>query len=349
MILKASQRAGGNQLAAHLLRTDENEHVSVHELRGFVADDLHGAFHEAYAISWGTRARQFLFSMSLNPPPGEFVPTEDFEIAIDRAEERLGLAGQPRAIVFHEKDGRRHAHAVWSRIDTQAMKAINLPHFKLKLRDLARELYLEHGWELPKGFVSAKGRDPLNFTLAEWQQAKRMNLDSKAVKALFQECWAASDSARAFASAMQARGYTLARGDKRAHVAIDYRGEVYAISRYAGIRTAAVRDRLGDPKNLPSVEDTKTEIARKMTSMLREHITELSARQRAECKKLLCERSTMVQRQRQERTVLQERQNERNLRIPANGAGDSGVNGAGYSGAKLPPSRSAATRVLDYG
>lgn len=32
--------------------------------------------------------------------------------------------GQPRAVVFHEKENRRHCHVVWSRIDTEAMKAI---------------------------------------------------------------------------------------------------------------------------------------------------------------------------------------------------------------------------------
>jgi hypothetical protein len=40
MILKGSQRAGATPLAAHLLRVDENDHVEVHELRGFVANDL---------------------------------------------------------------------------------------------------------------------------------------------------------------------------------------------------------------------------------------------------------------------------------------------------------------------
>ena len=42
---------------------------------------------------------------------------------------------------MHEKEGRRHAHVVWSRIDADEMKAINLPHFKVKLRDLSRDLY----------------------------------------------------------------------------------------------------------------------------------------------------------------------------------------------------------------
>ncbi len=50
MILKGSQRGGGQDLARHLLRADDNEHVLVHELRGFASDDLRGAFKEAEAI-----------------------------------------------------------------------------------------------------------------------------------------------------------------------------------------------------------------------------------------------------------------------------------------------------------
>ena len=126
MILKGSQRGSAAQLARHLLRADENEHVEIHELNGFVADDLHGALQEIYAVSRGTRCQQYMFSVSLNPPETESVPIEYFEKAITDIEAKLGLEGQPRAIVFHEKEGRRHAHCVWSRIDAEEMKAINL-------------------------------------------------------------------------------------------------------------------------------------------------------------------------------------------------------------------------------
>jgi hypothetical protein len=206
MILKGSQRSGGRQLAAHLLRADENEHVEVHELRGFMADNLPEAFQEAYAISKGTQAKQYLFSLSLNPPPGEKVPIEVFEAAVEDIERRLGLSGQPRAIVFHEKEGRRHAHAVWSRIDCAEMKAINLPHFKLKLKDAAKELYLEHGWEMPKGFIDRNDRNPLNFSREEWQQALRTKQDPKALKRMFQDCWAISDSRKAYEQALLGTG-----------------------------------------------------------------------------------------------------------------------------------------------
>ena len=41
MILKGSQRGGALKLAVHLLRLDENDHVEVHELRGFSAAGPH--------------------------------------------------------------------------------------------------------------------------------------------------------------------------------------------------------------------------------------------------------------------------------------------------------------------
>ena len=166
MILKGSQRAGAKQLSTHLVNTRDNDHVTVLEVRGFIARDLHGALAEAYAISKGTKCQQFMFSLSLNPPMQAIAGEDDFRKAADKAEKKLGLEGQPRAIVMHEKEGRRYAHVVWSRIDPETMKAINLSYFKQRPNELARELYLEHEWTLPGGLRRDGGKSPLNFTLA---------------------------------------------------------------------------------------------------------------------------------------------------------------------------------------
>ena len=91
MILKASQRAHGAELAKHLLNEHENDHVTVHEIRGFIADTLAEALQEAYAMSLGTRCQQYLFSLSLNPPDYADVPIEDFEAAIEETERKLNL------------------------------------------------------------------------------------------------------------------------------------------------------------------------------------------------------------------------------------------------------------------
>jgi hypothetical protein len=110
-----------------------------------------------------------MFSVSLNPPVGKNMPTEAFSDTADRVEKEVGLEGQPRVIVLHEKNGRRHAHCVWSRIKADELKAINLPFYKTRLTEVAMELYLEHGWDLPAGLVNRQNRNPLNFTLQEWR------------------------------------------------------------------------------------------------------------------------------------------------------------------------------------
>lgn len=304
MILKGSQRSGARQLAVHLLNERDNEHVEVHELRGFASDDLVSAFREAEAVSRGTRAKQFLFSLSLNPPPRERVTVEQFERAIDAAERKLGLNDQPRAIVFHEKEGRRHAHVVWSRIDVDHMKAINLPHFKRRLQEVSRELYREHGWTMPRGLTSSKDRDPRNFTRSEWEQAKSAKQDPKALKSMFQECWAASDSGQAYAQALAERGYTLAAGDRRAAVALDFRGQIYAIAKWTGLRTKEVRGKLDQLKDLPSVDQAKAANAARMTEALRGFIAEAETARRKQSAALATERAQLVERQRKERADL---------------------------------------------
>ena len=261
MIFVGNSRANGQNLARHLM-CPENEHVTVQEISGFSGDDLASAFKEAEATARGTRCKKYLFSLSLNPPSSERVETEAFLETITEVENRLGLSGQPRAIVFHEKGDRRHCHVVWSRIDSDEMKAIPLPFTKRKLMELSKEIYLEHGWEMPDGFIQPALRDPKNLTLAEWQQAKRIGQDAKELKAVFQSCWKRSDSQRSFANALQEHGLALAKGDRRGFVATDLNGEVYAIARWCGVKTNDVSARLGKPDNLPSVALAKENLAK---------------------------------------------------------------------------------------
>lgn len=93
--------------------------------------------------------------MSFNPPIGAVVTMKDFKDAITRAEDILGLSNQPRAIVEHSKNARNHMHVVYSRID-ENLKAIKLPFFKKKMRDLSVQIFNEKGWALPKGYTNKK-------------------------------------------------------------------------------------------------------------------------------------------------------------------------------------------------
>jgi len=261
MIFVGNERGNGQNLARHLM-SSENEHVTLHEISGFASNDIAGALKEAEAISRGTKCQKFLYSLSLNPPSKESVSTEVFLDTISRVEAKLGLEGQPKAVVFHEKENRRHCHVVWSRIDAEAMKAITLSFPKRKLMELSKDLYLEHGWDMPKGFLQPLFRDPKNFTLAEWQQAKRIGENPRELKAIFQSCWKQSDNLKSLASSLQEHGLILAQGDRRGFIATDINGEVYALAKWVGVKTKEVRARLGDHETLPSIAGAQAQIAR---------------------------------------------------------------------------------------
>ncbi|MEP3346341.1 MAG: relaxase/mobilization nuclease domain-containing protein [Litoreibacter sp.] len=308
MILKGSQRAGAVALADHLMNDRDNDHVSVMEIRGFVADDLHGALSEAHAISKATQCTQFMFSLSLSPPQDHVATEEELLDAANRAEEKLGLGGQPRAIILHEKENRRHAHAVWSRIDGDEMRAINMSHFKTKLTDLSRELYLDHGWELPNGLQSHGGKNPLNFTLSEWQQAKRVGVDPREIKQLFVDAWERSDNLKSFKNAIEERGYFLAKGDRRGFVAVDVNGERFSLARPVGQKAKDVRDKLGSPDVLASVADVRVDVKSKVTSQLKSYIAQIKTKHGEDARPLLDEKAQMMKLHRHERKVLKDGQ-----------------------------------------
>ena len=158
MILKGNQRGSGQQLASQLLNADNNQRVEILELRGSIAEDLHGAFEEWSACSMGTRCLKYLYSLSINPDPrqGDLTRAQYFNL-IERAENELELSGQPRAVVFHiHNDGREHYHAVWSRIDIEKFKAVQMSHDRLKLRRVAQEFARDHGLTLPPGMRNMK-------------------------------------------------------------------------------------------------------------------------------------------------------------------------------------------------
>ncbi|WP_299866718.1 relaxase/mobilization nuclease domain-containing protein [uncultured Roseobacter sp.] len=313
MILNGNQRGGGLKLAAHLMNVVENDHVEVHELRGFCSQTLRGALQETDAVAKGTQCKQYLFSLSLSPPETERVPIAEFGAAVAEVEKKLGLVGQPRAIVFHEKNGRRHAHAVWSRIDVNKMEAINLPFYHNRLTELSKDLFLQHDWRLPDGLRDRENRNPTNFNLAEWQQAKRAGKDARAVKRVLQEAWQVSDTAAAFAHALEEKGYYVARGDRRGYVAIDVAGDVYAIPKWVGVKTRQVREKLGDAKHYRSVDETKAVIALQMQSAVSKWEEDLGRRKKALTKQWAEDKAKLKDRQRAERDRLMQRQTARQV------------------------------------
>lgn len=268
MILKGSQRANGGDLAIHLMNGFDNERVELAELRGAVADDLYGAFAEFEAVAAGTRAEKYLYSLSINPH--EPLTRDQYMEAIATIETKLGLEGQPRAVVFHVKPdeqgvGREHCHVVWSRIDIGAMKAIHLSHDKSRLMDCACELAHRFGHELPPGLKAWEEKRPfkkdkLEPSLAEKAQAEATGITPEQRREEITAAYEQADSAEAFRAALDGKGYVLARGDKRGFVVIDRQCDVHSLTRYVkGYKAREIKAKLAglDPADLPSVDQAK--------------------------------------------------------------------------------------------
>lgn len=312
MILKGNRRGGAKGLALHLMK-DENDHVELHELRGFASSNLMGALNETYAISKGTRCKKFMYSMSVNPPPGKTVSTADILGAVEESEKVLKLTGQPRAIVFHEKEGRRHAHVLWSLIDAREMKAVRLRYDREKLQPLTRELFLQHGWKMPPGLLDRRNRDPRNFTLKEYHQAKKHNRNPRAVKNAIQSAWGISDSRAAFAHALEENSFKLAKGDRTGFVCVDIFGEVHRLRQVLGLRIKAIREKIGQEDRFQSVDEVREKNATLMLSTMGRFKDDIAETSRKKTDEFACRKQELIRRQQIERQALKEHQETRQV------------------------------------
>jgi hypothetical protein len=263
MIIKGDSVAGGKRIADHLLRADTNEKVEVLETRGVVSEDAHGALREMEAVaSLARNCERPFYHASINTPAHEPLTAQQRDLAIDRLEKELGLTGQPRLVVAHVKEGREHVHIAWSRFDCERMRVLSDSHNYRKHEKVARSLEREFGHEAVQGVhVEREGKDrPLRTpSHKQMQQAERTKLPVAEVKAHVSQLWQTSETGAAFQEALKQSGFTLAKGDRRDFVVIDFAGGVHSLSRVTGEKSETVRDRLQmiDREALPSVDDAR--------------------------------------------------------------------------------------------
>ncbi len=266
MVIKGGSISGAARFAAHLQRTDTNEiRNEVIEMRDVAAPDLRGALREMEAVAAACpNCKKPLYQASINTQAHERMTDEQRMKAVDRLEKELGLTGQPRVVVVHEKnDGREHCHVVWSRIDLDKMRVISDSHNYRKHELVARELEREFGHERVQGaHIERNGqpRPPRTPSHKEIQQGARTGVSPKQAREHLTALWQRADNGKAFAEGLAQSGWILARGDRRDFVAIDQKGGTHSLSRRIDGATAKmVRERLADlkPETLPSVAEAR--------------------------------------------------------------------------------------------
>ncbi len=330
MIPFASQRGGGQDLATHLRNEHDNEYMEVADLRGAVADDLHGAFAEWEAqASAMTKCANYLYSLSINPDPAQGpMPRDLYDDYITRVEEALGLDGQPRAVVFHIKEdqqgvGREHCHVVWSRIDVQEMKAIQMSFDHDKLMTVTRQFARDHDIELAPGYHKLEDRKRQTYrqlSLYEKARLESTGFSLQERRDLITELWHGRDTPDSFVKALEYHGYVLATG-RRPYVLVDIHGDTHSLPKlidHKAANTKAIRAFLGADyvsDNLPSVENAKelaiayrkTLVAFKQSEKRADKTDELKEHQAKRRVKLDRKIAAFLDRQKYERLALEGR------------------------------------------
>jgi Relaxase/Mobilisation nuclease domain len=264
MVIKGKSVAGAARLAKHLERTDTNERMEVKELRGVAAEDLRGALREMEAVASACpNCEKPFYHASINTRADERLTDAQRMQSIDRLEKELGLTGQPRAVVVHEKEGREHCHIVWTRIDIENLRTISDSFNYRKHELVARELEREFGHERVQGaHIEREGVERPKRTPShrEHQQAERTGIPPRLAQAHITKIWQQADSGAAFAKGLEESGWILARGDRRDFVVVDPKGGTHSLARrIEGAKVKDVRARLADVDivGLPSVAEAK--------------------------------------------------------------------------------------------
>ncbi|MEK7994699.1 MAG: relaxase/mobilization nuclease domain-containing protein [Planctomycetota bacterium] len=283
MIIKGGSRAGPRQLARHLQRADTNERVQVVQLDS-PTENLLEAFRDWQLLSSGTRGDKGLYHANIDPDARYPMTAEQWKRAVDVLERELGLEGQPRAVVMHEKHGRQHVHVVWQRTDIDTMKLIH-DSFNYKAHERASlALEKEFGHEIVPGKHAKRDREKqpdipkAAISHAEWQQGERAGIDPRAFKDAITELRKRSDTGRAFQLALEERGLLLAKGDRRDYVIVDANGQVYSLARQIkGVTAKDLREFMSDIDRdaIPGVEQVKARLQE------REHQPQLDPKEAA--------------------------------------------------------------------
>ncbi|SDJ49776.1 relaxase/mobilization nuclease domain-containing protein [Salipiger marinus] len=251
MIIKGGSRGGPGQLAAHLQRTDTNERVEVLELHAGT-DDLAATLRDWQVLSEATRGTKGLYHANIDPDARYDMTAAQWMRAVDVLEKELGLTGQPRAVVMHEKKGRQHIHVVWQRTDLETMTLREDGFNYLAHERASQRMEREFGHESVPGKHAKRDREKqpefprAEISHAEWQQAERAALSVADRRAQLADIRESCDGGTAFRAAVGDAGYVLAQGDRRDFVLVTAEGSVLSLGRELKMKAAEVRAFMAD-------------------------------------------------------------------------------------------------------
>ena len=273
MIIKGASRSCAWWWSKHFQDTQENERVRLVKSEGLASENIYDLMCEMRGHAQGTNCKNFMWVAALNPGPNDRLTEKGWEEAREILEKHRGYQGQPYFVVEHEKHGYIHRHVVWSRIDTEHMRALPDGLDAKLCHAAAREIEQELGLQRVVGPFDREPGTPRPKRAPEaWEMYRGMQtkIDVRDITAQVTELFQQSDNGRAFQAALQQHGYQLVTG-RRGLLILDSAGKEHSLAkRIDGINTkelnAFMRD--VDREALPTLEQGKAQHqVRKITAL----------------------------------------------------------------------------------
>jgi hypothetical protein len=263
MIITGKSRNNAAQAADYLSKQGQNERTELIGTRGTLSEDIAGACAEMEAIAAGSKCKNFLYHLTINPPEGKTFTPEQWEMATALAEKKLGLENAQRVIVEHEKKGRVHRHFLYNRVDQESIKAVRMGWNYAKHEETGAEIEKLFDLEkTPRAFIKDDGSPRANIapTEKEIEEGKRKGVS---VPKWRKECRAivagTNGTGAEIIEALESHGHMVARGDKVSFLLLDPSGTPHRMGGSLGIRKKEFDEIFKDidPANLPSVEESQ--------------------------------------------------------------------------------------------
>ena len=254
MIIKGGSRANAGQLSRYLENQGANDNVEVLELPAY-ANDLGQAIGDMERVGAMTRAKKTLYHAQVNPETDYSMNASDWHQSADILAKKLGFENQPRVIVLHQKNGRSHAHVVFQRTDTETGRVVSDSWNYLRHEEAARECEQVLGHRRTRS--KNRGR---SYTREEDRKAKKARRTVKDIRAELTRQYEQAADGTEFRKRLEARGFYLAKGDRRAFSMVDRYEETYNPARMVKSARTSDLKRLLHDQELPDQETLRAQI-----------------------------------------------------------------------------------------
>lgn len=238
-IVKGKARSAGRQLATYLLSMKENEMVRIIDLDGqmnFQDWELKTLLGDFTLNEKLTRGRKGIYHATIRPEQTVSMTMTDDEWmeCVDILSDALKFSNQRKAVVMHEKQGWRHIHIAYERVDLEKRKMLSIDN------DYAKQ-------------TKARKKIAQRFDM---RQTPEINANRKKIKEELTALWRKTDDDKGFLRMAKQQGYTIARGfDKQEFVVIDKTGRSFELRRHLDkVRIKEVRERFASTKLMKEKE-----------------------------------------------------------------------------------------------